>query len=410
MKFDKLKVFSNLNNTDKKNLIQDKRFRSSLLQILFFIVIVFFICSGYSNILSSLTKRGLLPSFHFLKLSAGFDIGEQLIEFNNASTNQRALLVGLLNTISIAFIAIIFSTIIGLIVALCRLSSNWLLKKISLVYIEVIRNIPLLMLLLIWYRAVFLSLPNINNAIMSNVTITEEGYKSASLIFSNRGLSFVFLKPNPNYPIYSKFLIVFALLSVLLAVFLYIKGKRTGKEQMYILMPILFFICSSVVTFFLFKNKPLYPDYPVIEKFNSKGGITISSEWFSLFSGLVLYTSAFIAEAFRAGIQGVDKGQIEAARALGFSHLKTIKLVVLPQAKVVVIPPLTSIFLGVAKNTSLGVAIGFPDLFSITGTIINQTGRSLEMILIVMIIYLVLSLITSLFMNWYNSKVQLKER
>jgi general L-amino acid transport system permease protein len=392
------------------NWFQDKRFHNGALQVLFFLILVYFISAGYANVIASLTKRGLLPSFHFLSLTAGFDIGEQLIHFGNSSSNARAILVGFLNTISISFLAIFFATILGLIIALCRLSSNWLLKKLALAYIEIIRNIPLLMLLLIWYRAFFLRLPGISKAIIAGHRISADGVRSATFIFSNRGMAIAWPRPTETFPTYKLFLYVFAVVAVILGIYLYLKGKKTGRKQMFIFLPICLFFGLSLLTILLFPTSPLKLDYPKIEKFNTVGGLSISAEWFSLFSGLVLYTSAFIAEAFRAGIQGVPRGQVEAARALGFSHMKTLRLVVIPQAKIVVIPPLTSIFLGVAKNTSLGVAIGFPDLFSIAGTIINQTGRSLEMILIVMVIYLTLSILTSLFMNWYNSRVQLKER
>jgi general L-amino acid transport system permease protein len=200
------------------------------------------------------------------------------------------------------------------------------------------------------------------------------------------------------------------ILAIVFILYLKHRQKETGKEQRSFLYPLLLFIVFAIITYFILPEKALYKDVPVLGKYNISGGLHITAEWFSLFSGLVLYTSGFIAEIFRSGIQGVSNGQIEAARALGLSHMQTVRLVVIPQAKVVIIPPLTSQFLGVAKNTSLGVAIGFPDMFAITGTIMNQTGRTLEMILLIMSIYLTLSLITSFFMNQYNKKVQLKER
>jgi general L-amino acid transport system permease protein len=184
----------------------------------------------------------------------------------------------------------------------------------------------------------------------------------------------------------------------------------TGKEQHTIILPLALLVVLALISYFILPLPALQKNVPVMGRFNLTGGLHVSAEWFSLFSGLILYTSAFVAEIFRAGIQGIPKGQVEAARSLGLTHMETINLVIIPQAKVVVIPPLTNQFLGVAKNTSLGVAIGFPDLFSLTGTIINQTGRALEMILLAMGIYLSLSLLTSYVMNVYNKRVQIKER
>ncbi len=199
-------------------------------------------------------------------------------------------------------------------------------------------------------------------------------------------------------------------LALVFRFYLKAREKKTGRVQFTLLYPLLLVLALSLISYVILPQKALVKDIPVMGRFNISGGLQISAEWFSLFSGLVLYTSGFIAEIFRSGIQGVPTGQIEAARSLGLTHLQTVRLVILPQAKVVVIPPLTSQYLGVAKNTSLGVAIGFPDMFAIAGTIINQTGRALEMILVVMVIYLALSLITSFYMNRYNQKVQLKER
>jgi len=315
-----------------------------------------------------------------------------------------------LNTISISFLAIVFSTILGLIIALCRLSSNWIINKLAILYIEIIRNIPLLLLLLIWYRAFFLRLPGIKTAIMMGQRTGESGETLLSFSLSNRGISMTWFKPNEHFRPWFFCLIFAFAVAVALLLFLKRRERLTAKEQHTILYPALAALGLAVLSYFILPDAALTKEIPVMGKFNISGGLHVTAEWFSLFSGLILYTSAFIAEIFRAGIQGIPKGQIEAARSLGLSHMKTIRLVIIPQAKVVVIPPLTSQFLGVAKNTSLGVAIGFPDLFAITGTIINQTGRALEMIVLVMGIYLGLSLLTSLVMNIYNKRVQIKER
>ena len=392
-------------------LLQDDRFRNILWQTAFFAVIAFLLSVAAGNVVDSLTARGMLPSFSFLKLSSGIVVGEKLIEFESDSSNARAILVGLLNTLFITALVIAASSFFGLFVVLCRISSNWLLSRLAKAYIEVIRNIPLLMLLLIWYRAFFLQMPGIKSAMMLGKSVSADGSVSAALILSNRGLFLGWPVPTDSFPVYRYILIGAAIIAAVIIAALSVRYRRTGKRSATPIWAILGFLAVAGTGLFSMRSDlPFRIELPHLTRFNATGGLYVSSEWFSLFSGLVLYTSAFVAEAFRAGIQGVPKGQLEAARALGFGRLRALRLVVIPQAKIVAIPPLTSIFLGVAKNTSLGVAIGFPDLFSITGTIINQTGRALELIMIVMAIYLTISLGTSALMNVYNKRVQLIER
>lgn len=352
----------------------------------------------------------MIPSFKFLRMVSHIDISESILPVDNSSSYVRLIAAGFLNTISISFLAIIFSTMLGLVVALARLSANFLLNRIAMIYIEIIRNIPLLLLLLIWYRAFFLKLPGIQTGILWGKQTLANGQTSVSFSLSNRGISMVWLRPSEHMQPFLICLAIILVASIALVCFLKHRESRTGKEQHTLFYPIIVFLAGAVISYLLLPYPALQKDIPILGKFNITGGMHITSEWFSLFSGLILYTSAFIAEIFRAGIQGVPKGQIEAARALGFSHMKTIRLIIIPQAKVVVIPPLTSQFLGVAKNTSLGVSIGFPDLFAISGTIINQSGRALEMISVVMVIYLGLSLLTSLVMNLYNRRIQIIER
>ncbi len=377
-------------------------------QFIFAALLIMIMSSMYGNTITALTKRGMLPSFKFLTLAAGIDIGEHLISFNNSSSNLRAIAVGLLNTLSISILAIVFSTALGLFVGLCRLSKNWLVKNIALVYIEVIRNIPLLVLLLFWYRAVFMGLPHIKEAITIGKFQTVEGFTGARLFLSNRGMVLAWPKSGPGWSSYIYIMIGAFLISVMGGIYLSYRGKITGRKPMTLLWSFLTFSIVCFIGWFFTSEAPFVMEYPQLKGFNTTGGLSISSEWGSLFSGLILYTSAFIAEAIRAGIQGVDKGQVEAARSLGLNSFQTTRLIVLPQALRITIPPLTSIYLGVAKNTSLGVAIGFPDLFSVVGTLINQTGRVLELILVVMVIYLTLSLSTSLIMNIYNRRIQLE--
>ncbi len=388
----------------------DDRILKAGLQFLFAVFIIAVFASMYGNTVRALTNRGMLPSFKFLSLAAGIDIGEHIIPFDNSSSNFRAIVVGLLNTISISIVVILFSTLLGFFIALFRLSTNWLLKNIALAYIEIIRNIPLLVLLLFWYRAVFMEFPRLKEAIVLGRFVTPEGITGGKLFLSNRGLSMLWPVPGETWHLYRHVLLAGLLAAGLLMFFLDRKGRKTGRKPLILLHGLLAFLGTGFLGWLILPAPPLVMSYPLLKGFNLAGGLNISSEWGSLFSGLILYTSAYIAEAIRAGIQAVDKGQLEAAQSLGFSRFKTIRLVILPQALRITVPPLTSIYLGVAKNTSLGVAIGFPDLFSVIGTLINQSGRALELILVVMAIYLGLSLTTSLFMNIYNSRIQLKEK
>lgn len=394
-----------------RSFFQDERTRNLVWQFVFFVAVVLLLFGALKNVVEAMAVRGMVPSFKFLGFSSGITIGETILPFDSRSSNLKALLVGLLNTVSISALVIVFSMLCGFVLVLCRISSNWIVSRLARAYIEIIRNVPLLMLLLVWYRAFFLQMPGIRNAIMLNKTVTAGGEVSASLILSNRGLHLAWPVPTESFGVYRIVLIIAAAAALAIWFFARSYSARTGKKISGLFWSLLCFAgISGAGLLFMIGNEPFSIQYPVLGKFNARGGMSVSSEWFSLFSGLVLYTSAFVAEALRAGIQGVAKGQMEAARSLGLGHLRALRLVVLPQAKIVAIPPLTSIFLGVAKNTSLGVAIGFPDLFSITGTIINQTGRALEMILLVMAIYLAMSGLTSLYMNWYNKKVQLIER
>lgn len=383
-------------------ILQDEKFQKLLFQMIFALVVIAFVGSIYHNIVSALATRGMMPNFTFLRLAGGIDIGEYLIPFNRTNSNARALLVGLINTLSISILAIFFTTILGIIVGLCRLSKNYLIRKLATIYVEFIRNIPLIVLLLFWYRGIFMSLPNIKNALIFHYMTTGDGYRSGLFILSNRGISFALPRITYTFSLYLWILVIGIVASLLI-----LKKRRTEHPHMITLWTFFSFLCVALVGWLLLPNSPFILEYPYIKGFNAMGGLHLSTEYVCLFSGLIIYTAAYIGEIVRAGIQSVSKGQIEAARSLGLNGFQTIRLVVFPQALRVIIPPLTSSYLGVTKNTSLGVAIGYPDLFSVTGTLINQTGRVPELMLIVMGLYLSFSLITSLIMNWYNYKTRL---
>lgn len=351
------------------------------------------------NMMRQLQALGLPISFSFLKINASFDIGQSLIPYSRADSYWRAYVVGVLNTLLVAFWGILFATILGIIIGVARLSSNWLVNRLALVYVEILRNIPLLVLLIFWYSGFFLKLPNVNEALY-----LWGGY------LSSRGIVFPWPVPTETFPVYRIWLAVGAFLALMTAYLLWRQGKRTGRMPLYGFWALLVFL--GVAGAGLYVTHPYVIDYPLLPEkgFNIIGGKTFSPEFMALLSGLVIYTSAFIAEVVRAGILSVPKGQVEAARALGLNSFQTLRLVVFPQALRVIVPPLTSQYLNLTKNSSLAVAIGYPDIVAVYGTIINQSGRAVEMTIIMMATYLTFSLSTSAFMNWYNKKIKLVER
>jgi len=383
---------------------RDERVLQWIAQIAFLIAVLGFGWYLYHNMMTALAQRGLLPSFHFLSLTAGFDIGEHLIDYDRSSTYGRAFLVGILNTIEVSVLGIIFATIFGIIVGIARLSKNWLINKLASIYIEIIRNIPLLVLLVFWYTGVFLQFPRLKEA----------KYLPGPTIISNRGIAMPWGKPTETWHIY---LYVLALGLVLAAIVwwrLTLIGKRTGRMPLVTVWSLLTFLGVAIIGWIaitlITHQAPLALDRPVLKGLRTRGGLELTPEFMALFSGLVFYTAAFIAEVVRAGIQSVSKGQVEAARALGLNGFQTLRLVVFPQALRVIVPPLTSQYLNLTKNSSLAVFIGFPDLYSVAGTIHNQTGRAVEVTILMMAVYLSFSLATSVFMNWYNKKIRLVER
>ncbi len=379
---------------------RDERVLAWLWQIFFVLVIGGAIFLLYRNMIAALARQGLLIKFSFLRLTASFEIGEHLIPFSRSDSFGRAFIVGMLNTVLVSFLGIIFATILGIIIGVARLSSNFLVNKLASIYIEIIRNVPLLVLLVFWYGGIFLKFPRIKQAI----------HLGQHILVSNRGVAIPWGVPTATFRLYLGILGAGVVLAGVVAWRLTEIGKRTGRPPLVTLWTVVTFLAVAVIGWLVLPQKPLTPSYPELKGFNTVGGIRLSPEFMALLSGLVLYTAAFIGEVVRAGIQSVSKGQVEAARALGLSGFQTLRLVVFPQALRVIVPPLTSQYLNLTKNSSLAVAIGYPDLFSVAGTIFNQTGRAVEVITLIMGFYLSLSLLTSLFMNWYNQKIRLVER
>jgi len=378
---------------------RDERVLRALGQILFLVVIVGFFYYIYNNMITALAAQGMTPSFAFLSNTAGFDIGQQLIEYARSDTYGRAILVGLLNTLYVSFIGIIFATIFGVILGVARLSTNFLVAKLASIYLEILRNIPLLVLLVFWYGGVFIALPRV-----------KESIQIGSIYLSNRGVAVPWGIPTETWSTYLVILGAGIVAAVIVSWRLKVVGERTGRPPLTSLWVALTILGVGLVGWFVLPQAPLTIDYPNLQGLNFKGGYVFSPEFMALLSGLVIYTAAFIGEIVRAGILSVSKGQNEAARALGLTRFQTLRLVIFPQAMRVIVPPLTSQYLNLTKNSSLAVAIGFPDLFSVGGTAHNQSGRAVEVIALLMGIYLSTSLLTSLFMNWYNKKIKLVER
>ncbi len=378
---------------------RDERVIQVAAQILFLALVIWVGSIALRNMLTSLQQQGLVLGFDFLNSGAGFDISDAPIPYSSADTFARALQVGLLNTILVSVLGIVLSTLLGIVVGVARLSSNWLVNRIAWVFVEVMRNVPLLVLLVFIYTAFFLKLPRARQAL-----------SVGPIYLSNRGVAVPWGEPTDTWSLYVSVLIGALIAGAVVGLAMRWWQNRSGRPRPQVVPSLLTMTLIALIGWFALPQPPLALSLPEIAGFNFRGGRVLSPEFMALLIGLVIYTAAFIGEVVRAGIQAVPKGQIEAARALGLTPSRTLRLVVFPQALRVIIPPVTNQYLNLTKNSTLAVAIGYPDLFAISGTIINQTGRAVEMIAVVMAVYLMLSLLTSLVMNWYNRRVRLVER
>ena len=382
-----------------RSLIYDPRFRSIFFQALTIVVLVAVVWWIADNTIENLTRSKTASGFQFLRSRAGFDVGQSLIPYSSDSTYGRALMVGLLNTLLVAIAGIITATIIGFAVGIGRLSHNWLIAKLCTVFVEVFRNIPPLLVIFFWYSGVLAVLPQPKESLALPL----------GMYLNNRGLAF------PKAVFGDGSLVVFLAFLIAIAGAVFLKRwatqrqNTTGKQFPALSASVGLIIGLPLLTF-LALGAPVTFDYPVAGKFNLTGGSVIGPEFMSLYLALSFYTAAFIAEIVRGGIRGVPKGQTEASAALGLQPAKTTRLVVIPQALRIIIPPLTSQYLNLTKNSSLAIAIGFSDLVSVGGTILNQTGQAIEIVAIWMIVYLAISILTSIFMNWFNAKMALVER
>jgi general L-amino acid transport system permease protein len=378
----------------------DPRFRSVAYQLALCAIVIFLVYGAARNAIDNLARAHIASGFGFWNVIAGFDISQTLIEYSSrGSTYGRAFWVGLLNTLLVAGLGIILATILGFVIGISRLSSNWLLAKVAGGYVETIRNIPLLLQLLFWYNAVLKALPDMRD---SGVFW--------GIYLNNRGLYI----PEPIFKSGFGAVGIAWLVGVAAAIGFYLwarkRQEKTGRQA-----PVFWVTLGLVFGLPLFvfaaAGFPLGFDFPKAGRFNIAGGIEVLPEFTALLFGLSIYTAAFIAEVVRAGILAVSRGQSEAAYSLGLRPGPTLRLIVIPQAMRVIIPPLTSQYLNLTKNSSLAVAIGYPDLVQVfTGTVLNQTGQAVEVVAITMLVYLAISLMTSLLMNLYNRRVALAER
>lgn len=374
---------------------RDVRVLRVLAQIAFAVVVVIaamWFISNYSN-------RGIPFTYDFLDEEASFGLGEGL-EFHPTDSYARAFLVGVVNTVRVCSIGIVLATLLGLLTGIARLSSNFLVRTIASVYIEAIRNTPLLVQLFFLYFAVILKLPRLQNRLEL----------PGRIFLSNRGIAMPWPFPSESFNSWWPFLIVGFVGAVILEVVRAQGAKRTGRPSFNFLWIVVAFVVVAAIGWVLVPGNPLVMDVPVIQGLKVQGGTILSPEFAALLLGLVIYTGAFIAEVVRAGIQAVPRGQIEAARALGLSYGQALRLVILPQALRVIIPPLISQYLNLTKNSSLAIGIAFLDLYAVANTMLNQSGRVVEVFLMIMGSYLSMSLTISVIMNVVNRRMQIVER
>ncbi len=386
--------------TEQPSLLYRSEVRQVIYQVLLLAGLLFAGWWVINNVAENLQRQNIASGFDFLDRTSGFDISQSLIEYSNVSTYGRAFWVGLLNTLLVSAIGIFFATVVGFVMGIARLSSNWLIARLATVYVETVRNVPLLLQLMFWYFAVLKNLPPPRQSVL----LTGGGFLNV------RGLYLPAPVPDPGFGAVVAVFVLGIVATIGLYVWARRRQMRTGQQ-----FPVLWWSLALIIglplVVYIAAGAPLHWEYPVLRGFNFQGGLVVQPEFLALLLGLSIYTASFIAEIVRAGILGVPKGQKEAAKALGLSNGQMLRLVVIPQAARIIIPPLTSQYLNLAKNSSLAVAIGYPDFVSVfTGTVLNQTGQAVEVILMTMGVYLTISLLTSAFMNWFNRRMALVER
>lgn len=384
----------------KPPIWNDPRYRALFFQVLVLGGIILLCVFLVHNTLANLARQGIASGFDFLGRTSGFSISMHLIPYAEENTYFRAFLVGLFNTLLVSVIGIVLATMLGFILGIARLSKNWLIAKLATVYIETLRNIPLLLQLFFWYFGILRQLPGPRNS----VALFDTFFLNIRGLFSPQPI------PQPGFWWIPGVLGVAIVGTIFLARWARRRQEQTG-EQFPVFWTSLGLIVGFPLIATLITGFPLKWDYPVLQGFNYKGGLVMIPEFVALVLALSLYTATFIAEIVRAGILGVSHGQTEAAYSLGLRPAPTLRLVIIPQALRIIIPPLTSQYLNLTKNSSLAAAIAYPDLVLVfAGTVLMQTGQAVEIIGITMAVYLTISLLIAAAMNWYNKKMALVER
>ena len=387
----------NMNKTDQ-SVLHNKAFRSIAYQAILCLLLGSLAWYLYSNVNENLSRQGIATGWDFLHLSAGFDIGETVIPFNAGDTYGRALFVGILNTLRVAMFGIVMATILGIFIGIARVSSNWLLASLSSMYVEVCRNVPVVLHVIFWGTLIHL-MPAPRQAIIP--------FEGAFIM--NRGVVMPFPVYDSIYPWVGVGLLIGIAGVFLLNRWAQKQRERTGRYISTLWSGLAVLIAPPLLVW-LVAGAPLEWDVPALRGFNFQGGLQLSPEFIALLVGITAYTAAFIAEIVRAGIQSVPHGQIEAARALGVRPGFVMRYIIMPQALRVIVPPTTSQYLSLIKNSSLGVLIGYPDLVNVGNTTLNQTGQAVEAIAVMMVVYLSISIFISICMNFYNRFVAIKER
>ncbi len=382
------------------DLLYDPKARGIAFQALLLAALGLLAYTIVANTAANLEKQNIASGFGFLARTAGFDVSQSLIDYKSTSSYARAFLVGLTNTVLVAGLGIVLATVLGFALGIARLSPNWLVSRLALTYVEIVRNVPLLLQLLVWYVAVLRTLP-----------MPHEALEAGGIFLDTRGLH----GPSPVLGPGGGFALLLGLIVGIGAAIAVAHWAARRREETGEPFPVgwtaLALVVGTPLLALLLAGWPLTLETPRLGRFNFEGGLTVLPEFLALLVGLAVYTAAFIAEIVRSGIAGVPRGQWEAATALGLRRGTILRLVVIPQALRIIIPPLTNQYLNLTKNSSLAVAIGYPDLVSVfAGTVLNQTGQAVEVILITMGVYLALSLATSLAMNWFNARFALVER
>ncbi|KPX69134.1 Amino acid ABC transporter permease [Pseudomonas amygdali pv. photiniae] len=384
----------------QKLSLSDPKVRAWLFQIITVVAVIALGWFIFDNTQTNLQHRGITSGFGFLENSAGFGIAQHLIDYSEADSYARVFVIGLLNTLLVSVIGIVLATLLGFVIGVARLSPNWMISKLATVYVEVFRNIPPLLQILFWYTAVFLTLPGPRQA---------HGYLDMFFV-SSRGLNMPRALPAEGAWAFLISIVVAVIAIVMMVRWANKRFEATGQpfHKFWVGLALLLVIPGLSMLVF---GSPVHWELPQLKGFNFTGGWVLIPELISLTLALTIYTAAFIAEIVRSGIKSVSRGQTEAARSLGLRPGPTLRKVIIPQALRVIIPPLTSQFLNLAKNSSLAAAIGYPEMVSLfAGTVLNQTGQAIEVIAITMSVYLAISISISLLMNWYNKRIALIER